>query len=555
MQELINKDLFSLAILNWIDKIADQGIFATDTELIIRSWNLWLERQTGKLSKEMIGKKLFEVYPELSVKNMSTYYMEALKGQVTVLSQRFHKYLIPIKLSKSEAFFEHMQQNVKIAPLVDDDKIVGTITVIQDITERLLRELELKKEKDEWEMTFNALPDLIAIIDKDYRMLKINKAMAEKLGISQERAKGLYCYEYVHRNKFQPELCPHRRTILEGKTFTEEIYEENLGGYYLISTSPIYDEKGLIRGSVHIAHDITKRKLAEEKLKESEEIFRDFLENAHELIQSVNESGRFLYVNKRWKEVLGYTDEEIKHLTLKDILKPESYENCIKKFEETKSGKVLENVEAIFITKYGDEIIAEGNISPQIKNGKFICTRAIFRDISIHKRIEETLRALSVLDALTGLYNRRGFAAIARQQLELAIRMKRNAIMFFIDIDGMKWINDNLGHSEGDNALIDTANILKQTFRTSDVIGRIGGDEFVVFAMNIGKDNAKILFKRLNQNVNNLNKLKKRPYKLSLSTGFTDIDIGHPPTLEEMIRKADNIMYEQKKKKKIQRIN
>ncbi len=551
----MNEMLYSRAILNWIYKFADQGIFTTDAELVFQSWNSWLELHTGKMAKDIIGKNLFEVYPELSAKNIDIYYIEALKGNKSELSQRFHKYLIPVKLQESNAFFEYMQQNVKIAPLVDNERIIGTITIIQDITERLVKELELKKEKDEWEMTFNALPDLIAIIDKDYRIVKINKAMTDKLGISQQNAAGLHCYEYVHKNKLQPDLCPHKRTLLEGKTFTEEIYEENLGGYYLISTSPIYDEKGSIRASVHIAHDLTKRKLAEEKLKESEEKFRDFFEHAHDLIQIVDENGKFLYVNKRWKELLGYTDEEVEHLTLIDILKPESYESCMKKFEEAKRGTVLENVEAVFVTKSGDEIIVEGNISPQIKNGKFISTRAIFRDISIHKKIEETLRALSVLDSLTGLYNRRGFAAIAQQQLELALRIERNAIMFFIDIDGMKWINDNFGHAEGDNALIDTANILKQTFRTSDIIGRIGGDEFVVFAMNIDKKNAERLFERLNKNVNNFNILKKRPYELSLSTGFTDIDVEHPLTLEKMIRKADTIMYEQKKKKKVQRSN
>ncbi|NWF98702.1 MAG: PAS domain S-box protein [Nitrospirae bacterium] len=554
MRKIKNNRFFNLAMLDWIDKIADNGIFTTDRELIIQSWNLWLETYTGKTSKEVIGKNLFKIYPELSSRNANSYYLEALKGNVVTLSQKFQKYLIPIKLLQKESIYDYMQQNTKIAPIIENNEIIGTVTIIEDVTEKIEKENQLEKEKNEWEMIFNALPDLIAIIDKDNRIIKINKAMADKLGISPEKAKGLFCYEYVHKNKIIPDLCPHRKTIKEGKTFSEEIYEENLGGYFLISTSPIYDEKGLIRGTVHIAHDITKRKLTEEKLKESEEKFRDFFENAHDLIQSLDENGKFLYVNKRWKDVLGYSDEEIKKLTLRDILKSESIDDCMKKFEETKKGKTIENVETVFITKYGDEITVEGNVSPQFKDGKFICTRAIFRDISIRKKMEETLRALSVLDALTGLYNRRGFSAIAKQQLELAIRMKKKAVLFFIDIDGMKWINDNLGHQQGDNALIDTANVLRQTFRASDVIGRIGGDEFVVFAIDIDKNSAEKLFLRLNQNIDNMNRNSNREYKLSVSTGFAEMVAEQPYTLEEIIKKADVLMYENKKRKKVQRV-
>lgn len=468
-----------------------------------------------------------------------------------ILPRALYEYLLPIDIKEHNKDFNYMQQMVRIQPLIINDKVIGAITTIQDITESLAKEIKLKKENDEWEMLFNSLPDLIAIIGQDNRIIKVNKAMAEKLKMSSEKTIGLYCYEYVHKNKIPPDNCPHKVTVAEGKPCSAEIYEENLGGYYLITTSPIYNEKGMIIGSVHIAHDITQRKLAEEKLKESEEKFRDFFENAHDLIQFIDENSKFLYVNKRWKDALGYTDEEVNNLTLKDIIKPENINDCMEKFESVKKGNALENIETIFMTKSGDEIIVEGNISPYIKNGKFIYTRAIFRDISLRKKIEETLRALSVLDALTGLYNRRGFTVIAKQQLELALRIKKKASLFFIDIDDMKWINDNLGHDQGDNALIDTANILKQTFRTSDIIGRIGGDEFVVFAMNIDRNNVNKIFSRLNKNLENLNNNSNRPYKLSLSTGFADIVDEDQHTLEEMIKKADATMYEIKKKKKL----
>ena len=94
----------------------------------------------------------------------------------------------------------------------------------------------------------------------------------------------------------------------------------------------------------------------------------------------------------------------------------------------------------------------------------------------------EALREASVTDELTGLLNRRGFMLLADQQLKLATRERRRSILLFIDLNGMKTINDNLGHDVGDKALKDTAALLKRVFRSTDVIGRLGGDEFVVFA-------------------------------------------------------------------------
>ncbi len=107
------------------------------------------------------------------------------------------------------------------------------------------------------------------------------------------------------------------------------------------------------------------------------------------------------------------------------------------------------------------------------------------------------IQALAISDPLTGLYNRRGFIALAEQQLKLADRTRRGALLFFADLDGMKWINDTLGHEEGDRALVDIASILKETFRLSDIIARIGGDEFAVLVIDTTAVTPEILTARL----------------------------------------------------------
>jgi two-component system sensor histidine kinase/response regulator len=138
--------------------------------------------------------------------------------------------------------------------------------------------------------------------------------------------------------------------------------------------------------------DITERRLAEERLRESEERYRDLFDNASDLIQSVDEKGKFVYVNKKWKEVLGYSDEEVTNLSLIDILREDQIPHCMSLFNRVMGGKTLDNVEVVFVTKGGKEIFASGSVNPRMKDGEFVATRAIFRDVTERKQAEEAVR-------------------------------------------------------------------------------------------------------------------------------------------------------------------
>ncbi|GAB6054905.1 hypothetical protein JCM15415_02210 [Methanobacterium movens] len=117
-----------------------------------------------------------------------------------------------------------------------------------------------------WPLVFDALPDLIAIIDNNHRIVKVNKAMANCLGISPHQARGLHCYEMVHHTSEPLNSCPHSKMLKSGLECTEEIQEDNLGGYFLTTVSPIQDFNGEIIGSVHIARNISQRRKIEHKL-------------------------------------------------------------------------------------------------------------------------------------------------------------------------------------------------------------------------------------------------------------------------------------------------
>ena len=179
------------------------------------------------------------------------------------------------------------------------------------------------------------------------------------------------------------------------------------------------------------------------------------------------------------------------------------------------SEKVPE-IPIIVLTGDDDEELAVGALKSgaqdYLRKGQINNISILYRSIrySIERnRLIQHLKSISITDELTGLYNRRGFLMLARKQLELAARMNKTMWLLYMDVDNMKWINDNLGHNEGDNALKNTANILQQTFRESDILARIGGDEFAVIAFEESKTGADSMTSRISTDMANFNSKRK----------------------------------------------
>lgn len=170
--------------------------------------------------------------------------------------------------------------------------------------------------------------------------------------------------------------------------------------------------------------------------------------------------------------------------------------------------------------------------------------------IEDYKRMEHDLRILSFTDELTGLYNRRGFFTLAEQQLKMARRLRRGVLVLYADVDNLKAINDTFGHQEGSRAIVATSNILKSTYRDSDIIGRIGGDEFVVFPVGTTEDNVDRIMNRLEKNITIYNTKTVLGYALSISFGITKCSQNSAATLEELLHRADRSMYTHKMKKR-----
>jgi diguanylate cyclase (GGDEF)-like protein len=162
--------------------------------------------------------------------------------------------------------------------------------------------------------------------------------------------------------------------------------------------------------------------------------------------------------------------------------------------------------------------------------------------------LQAELGNLALTDELTGLYNRRGFMAVAERQMKLGRRSGRGMLLFMIDVDGLKKINDSYGHCEGDAALKSTSAVLEETFRDSDVVARLGGDEFAVLAIEAAGQSESTIETRLLECLKAINQKESR-YEISMSFGLARFDTEGCASIEELLMRADQALYEQKRQK------
>jgi two-component system cell cycle response regulator len=188
---------------------------------------------------------------------------------------------------------------------------------------------------------------------------------------------------------------------------------------------------------------------------------------------------------------------------------------------------------------------------PKEELNRPVLVRSLRYSIERH-RLQKNLQNLSLIEDLCGLYNRRGFMALAEQHLRM-IQRKGAALLVYLDLDDLKYINDTYGHLEGNRALIVTANVLRACFRQSDILARLGGDEFCVLMTDAGQDSAQQVRKRLQHRADFVNALSSWNFRLSFSVGIAEVPVVHQPSLEELLRLADANMYEDKRAKQLRR--
>jgi diguanylate cyclase (GGDEF)-like protein len=209
----------------------------------------------------------------------------------------------------------------------------------------------------------------------------------------------------------------------------------------------------------------------------------------------------------------------------------------------------------VILTSHNDETLAIRALQEGAQDYLFkgeIDARSLVRALRYAIERRQLQAALSQMshDELTGLYNYRGFHILAQQYSRLACRSQTSFLYLFIDLDNLKRINDQFGHVAGNHALCRTADVLRQSFRSSDVLGRVGGDEFAALVLNAGRTAGGIIVARLRANVEAHNSKSPPPWPFSISVGLACFDPQNPFSIEQLMSAADQAMYAEKRAKK-----
>jgi diguanylate cyclase (GGDEF)-like protein/PAS domain S-box-containing protein len=355
---------------------------------------------------------------------------------------------------------------------------------------------------------------------------------------------GMTLYEVLKTRdpRFTP-LAAHLRA-LQGELVRYET--DWRGRSFETRVEPLRGVDGRITGTVGIAIDVTDRKSLYDALQTQNVYFAALFENAPEAIAILDERDRIIRINGQFTTIFGYTEDDAVGANINDLIVP--YELVGE--AENLTGRVAAGekltVEALRRHKDGHSFWVSISATPFGVADQPGRVYAMYQDISARKRAEDDLKALVLVDELTGLPNRRAFITLSEQALKLAMRLERDVLMIFIDVDHLKYINDTHGHLAGDRALIDTARVLRESCREADIIARLGGDEFVAL-MTVDSDQAaELVCERIKARVTTHNEEAARGYNLSLSVGAKRSK-AEGTMLADLLAQADTALYEQKR--------
>jgi diguanylate cyclase (GGDEF)-like protein/PAS domain S-box-containing protein len=294
---------------------------------------------------------------------------------------------------------------------------------------------------------------------------------------------------------------------------------------------------------------VLSRALTRKRLEEQRETF---FQVSIDMLVFAGFDGYFKRLNPAWERTLGYTVEELMSKPQIEFVHPDDREATRRQAAAVLAGGSAVAFENRYRCKDGSYKWLLWNSVPSREQQTIY---AVARDLTERKQMEAQLRELSLRDDMTSLRNRRGFLLLAEQELKL-VRDRRHdgpAIhlwLIFADLDGLKRINDQLGHDVGSQAIVQAASLLKKTFRDADVIARMGGDEFAILAITNEPDGGDTMAARVKEVLRRFNIDEQLPYHLSLSLGVVKVDANRVASIEEVLKEADRQMYEHKRSDK-----
>ena len=383
---------------------------------------------------------------------------------------------------------EIIDVEVTITMLPDHSALV---VFVRDITERKHAADELARERLFLAALLNNIAEAVVSCDAKGVLTRFNESARSLLGLPEQSVApekwpdyfGLYRSDGV--SPMPKEAIPLFRAMQGERVLQAEMAVIPKGGkarFLVASSQPMHDAGGQLLGAVATMHDITERKEAEGRLRESERRFRDIADVSADWIWEVDLRGRYTYASESVRSLLGYSPEEIIGKTPFDLMTPAEGTRVAASFaaivQRAVSFRDLEN-KVIDASGRTHDTLTSG-VPIRDESGACIGYRGVDRDISERKRLEAELTRRAHVDYLTGLNNRGYFIERAEEEFRRAIRYGKMLSVGMMDIDNFKKINDEYGHKTGDAALKVLAEVCSQTLREVDIVGRMGGEEFAI---------------------------------------------------------------------------
>ncbi|MBA7530627.1 putative diguanylate cyclase DgcE [subsurface metagenome] len=522
-------------------EMATDAIFIQTVEGRMLECNTAGAKIYGYTKEEMIGSAITDRVPEKFARKLP---------RIITDKETTHGIFLPRISKKKDGTIFPTEIASKIINIAGKPRLIA---YIRDITKRKEAEKKLRKARKMFASLFNSSPEATLYHDKKGRIININPRFTELFGYTPEEMIG---------KKIDDGMIYPADKIREGKILTQKAFN-GFSDYetirrkkdgtlvpVIISTAPVIIDKKP-QGNIALYEDITERKKAEETLRKSQQDFSSIFKNSPEALVYLDENSNIKNINPRFTELFGYALEEIKGRNLNDgmIHPPDKIEEG-KELDKTALSEGYFNFESIRRKKDGTLFPVSISGSNIVIDGKIKGVMGTYIDITERKKMEEELEKLAHFDILTGCC-RRGYGLdLLEHQIKTAKRKKTPVLLFYLDVDDFKCINDTFGHKEGDMVLKEAVNLFKSTLREIDIICRMGGDEFLLIFPDSSLDDAPLIRERLSKNLEKLNQKLAKPYKIDFSIGLSYYNSSTPLSIEELIRIADENMYEDKSKKK-----
>jgi diguanylate cyclase (GGDEF)-like protein/PAS domain S-box-containing protein len=421
---------------------------------------------------------------------------------------------------------------------------IGLIGVLWRVNRR--SQVSVAREQDSRRQIaeiLESITDGFVAIDRQYRFTYVNAEGEKLLGKRREEMVGRICWDVIpdmegsvfHRNYMRAMEQREPVVFVEHSLVVDKWF--SVHAYPSASGISVY------------FRDVTAERRAQAALKTSEERYRELFENANDLLYTHDLLGNFTSVNHACVTVTGYTHEELQRMNLADLVAPEHLDRARQMLmQKVQQGGGATTYELEIIARDGRRVPVEVSTRLVLENSYPVAVTGMARDISERKRAEAALLNMSLTDALTGVYNRRGAMTVADQQIKMAQRLGRGLLLLYADVNHLKQINDTYGHTAGDRALKEVAQILRETFRESDIVARLGGDEFLIMAMESDASTEETLRRRLADKLAIRNTARDVQFILTVSLGVARLDPDRARPFEELLVEADERMYGEKRK-------